>query len=260
MKKYIIIILAATAALLYNCGEDKMPFYSGNHSVYFLQPETNFSFGLLTVTDSTILLPVTVTGGPVDHDRHFDIVYDSVSGTPGVHFDTLPTRGIIPADSVSGGCRVTLHRVANDNAAYTIRARLVPNDDFRLDVKEKYHRGDTIDVTRFTLNYSSYITKPKIWDDRMFGYFSVAKYLVACDVTGRGAEFWGGKPDGQETMGYAVAIAVYINSKIAAGRDHALRDPDNPNPEDKGFMTMKGASPIFTGTVLAIPGDWAPAR
>jgi hypothetical protein len=260
MKKYFII-LSALALFLWNCEEDKLPFYSGNASVYFAQQEVNFAFGLLTVMDSVVYMPVIATGGPVDRDRHFSVVYDSVGGTPGIHFDPLPVEGTIFAGSASGLIPVNLHRVEDDKAIYSIYARLVPSEDFAMNLEEIYEpiTGDTIDVTRLTLTYSSDIAKPVGWMDVLYGYFSVAKYLVACEITGRDATFWNSMPSGSYPMAYAMAISTYVNSRILAGRDEALRDPGNTRPEDKGFMTMFGVYAGMGGSFISIPAEWEPA-
>jgi hypothetical protein len=260
MKKYLII-LAALAFFLWNCEEDKLPFYSGDESVYFSEQEINFAFGLFAVMDSVLYLPVTVTGGPIDRDRHFSVVYDSVGGTPDLHFDPLPVEGIVPAGDVTGYLPVSLHRVDGDDAIYSIYARLVPSEDFAMSLKEKYDAitGDTLDVTRLTLTYSSNITKPAYWMDVLYGYFSVAKYLLACELTGRDATFWNNPPSGAAPMAYAMAISTYVNSRILAGRDEALRDPGNTRPADKGFMTMYGVYESMGGSFVPIPAEWEPA-
>jgi hypothetical protein len=256
MKKYLIIV--ATSLLLWNCSEDKLPLYSGENAVYFKEKEINFAFGLMTVMDSVLRVPVTSTGAPVDHDRHFSVVYDSVSGTPGVHFDSLPAEGIFPANSSTGYIPVKLHRVNGDDAIYEIHFRLVPNDEFSINLPEKYNQRDTTDVTRAKLLYSSDITKPQGWQEVVYGYFSVSKYIVASKITGRDASFWSQNAS-QTSMALAPAIATYINSKILAGRDQALRDPGNPDPADKGFMTMRGANDYYAQYVK-IPDDWEPAN
>ncbi|MDR1274381.1 MAG: DUF4843 domain-containing protein [Odoribacteraceae bacterium] len=255
MKKYLIIL--ATSLLLWNCSEDKLPLYSGEHAVYFKEKEINFSFGLMSVMDSVVRVPVTSTGAPVGYDRHFRVVYDSVSGTPGTHFDPLPVEGIFPADSSTGYIPVKLRRVEGDDAIYEINLRLVANDEFSINLPEKYDQRDTIDVTRAKLTYSSAMTMPPAWVVGMFGYFSATKYVLFCELTGRDASFWSVPQNFSLCMALAAPISTYIDEKILAGRDHALRDPGNPNPEDKGFLTLRGA--IYL-TYTRIPDDWEPAN
>ncbi|MDR0766084.1 MAG: DUF4843 domain-containing protein [Odoribacteraceae bacterium] len=256
MKKYLIFLLGV---LLVNCSEDTLPLYNGVESIYFDKTgEINFSFGLLAVNDSTISIPVTATGPIVDRDRRFRVLYDSVSGQEGLHFDPLPDEGIFPAGSSKGYIPIRLHRVNGDNDIYQIHLRLVPSDDFSLDLTEKYSGSDTIDLTRVILNYSSSITKPNGWQDMIYGYFSVAKYLLASELTGRDETFWRANAS-QTSIALSPVITIYINSKILAGRDQALRDPGNTDPADKGFMTMRGINSYY-GQYVKIPDDWAPAN
>ncbi|MDR2414490.1 MAG: DUF4843 domain-containing protein [Odoribacteraceae bacterium] len=254
MKKYLTILLIP---LLAACSEDKLDLYHGVESIYFTTTEVNFSFGLLTVNDSTVNIPVTATGPIFDRDRHFRVVYDSVSGEEGVHFDPLPAECVFPAGQSRGYIPVRLHRVNEDNEIYQIHARLLPSDDFTLDLTEKYSGADTVDITRAVLNFSSAITRPAGWQEIIYGYFSVAKYLLASELTGRDESFWKANAS-QTSMALSPVIAIYINSKILAGRDQALRDPGNTQPEDKGFMTMRGINAYY-GQYVTIPADWAPA-
>jgi hypothetical protein len=258
MRKYVIILIGF---FLWNCSEDMVPFYSGEHAIYFVQGNTpgevNFAFGSLGVMDSVIRVAVTSTGPIVDYERRFRVEYDSVSGEEGIHFDSLPAEGIFPAGAANGYVPIRLRRVQDDQEIYTIRIRLVENEEFTLNLPEKYENRDTIDLVRMNLNYSSAFTKPLGWQELVYGYFSVAKYVVACEVTGRDATFWNANAS-QTSMALAPAIASYVNGRILAGRDQALRDPNNPYPQDKGFMTMRGAYATYAPTV-DIPDDWEPA-
>ena len=255
MKKCLIILLGVLFA---SCSEDTLPLYSGNESIYFKEANRNFSFGTMAVNDTTLLVNVTATGPIVDRERRFRVVYDSISGEDGVHFDPLPEEGVFPAAATTGYIPITLHRVVGDDEIHQIHLRLVPNEDFSLDLTEKYIEHDTTDLTRTILNYSSSLARPRGWQDMIFGYFSVAKYLVACEVTGRDESFWNQNAS-QTSIALSPAICIYINSKILAGRDQALRDPGNTDPADKGFMTMRGIN-YYYGEYVKIPDDWAPAN
>jgi hypothetical protein len=250
MKKYLIrLATGLSLLLLWNCSEDTLPFYSGENTVYFAQDSITFSFGLLTVPDTLLRVPVDVAGQIAGHERRFTVTYDSVSGTPGVHFDTLPLEGILPANSSKGYIPVRLLRVPGDKAHYMIRARLVASDEFAL----KFPRQD------LKLVYTSNVTQPAGWVEMFFGYFSPAKYEVVCEVTGRDGAFWLDPISIGLGLALCPLVATHINSKILAGRDHALRDPDNLDPDDKGFMTLRGVVSYYAQYVK-IPGDWEPAK
>ncbi|MDR2131651.1 MAG: DUF4843 domain-containing protein [Odoribacteraceae bacterium] len=258
MKKYVVLLLVLPGLLFTRCAEDTLPFYSGGESVYFENKEINFSFGFSTVMDSVIRVPVIATGPVVDRDRYFLVAYDSISGEEGTHFDPLPARGIFPAGQSRGYVPVRLLRVPGENEIRRVEMRLVAGDDFSLNLPFKFAGGDTTDVTRFTLNYSSAFTQPRGWMDMLYGYFSIAKYIVVCEITGKDESYWKQLPS-FTSMPLAPAISTYINSKILAGREHALRDPGNTDPRDKGFMTMRGISSTY-GQYVTIPDDWAPAN
>ncbi|MDR1414490.1 MAG: DUF4843 domain-containing protein [Odoribacteraceae bacterium] len=256
MKKYITIL--AAALFLAACEEDKLPLFSGEPVVYFESQSVSFGFGLLTVMDSTVRVPVLATGNLVDRDRHFAIAYDTIQGTPGTHFDPLPAEGILPANSHRGYVYVNLHRLMTDDSTYHIAMRLLPNDEFSINLPELFTGATPFDATTALLSYTSTIAKPLGWQEMVYGYFSVAKYFAASEATGRGPDFWSTGAS-QVSMMLSPIIANYVNSRILAGRDHALRDPGNTDPADKGFMTMRGINSYY-GQYVKIPDDWAPAE
>lgn len=255
MKKYIIVLLCF---LLWNCSEDEIPYYSGKTCIYFslMNPnnkdkfvdEMNFSFGLLSVMDSVVRVPVTAMGDTVGYDRYFSFVVDSMTGTEGVHFD-LPEEGILPAGQAKGYIPITLHRVLDEDSIRYISLRLLPNAEFELNLPETYSGRDSLNMTRATLTFSSSITKPLYWMDSWFGYFSVTKYNLFNELCGKDAAYWSAAPNSAVHVALAGIFRSYVNSKIVEGQAAALRDPQNK--QEKGYMTVRGAS-----GAEKIPADW----
>jgi len=252
MRKYVIILLSF---FLWNCSQEELPLYNGKTCIYFSDKDTkgflkemNFSFGLLNVMDSVIQIPVAVTGDTVNYDRYFSFTVDSTTATEGVHFD-LPEQGVLPAGKAVGYIPVALHRIVDDNEIYNLYLRLLPDENFELNIPEAYSDKDTIDLTRMTLNFSSSITQPRIWRESMFGYFSVAKYNTFSEVCGKDAAYWDSNPSAMAQMALGTVLQTYIEQKILDGQEEALRDPSNK--EDKGYMTMRGK-----GGYMKIPESW----
>lgn len=254
MRKYIVILLGL---FLWSCSQEEMPLYKGKTCVYFnikdaislsATDEMNFSFGLLNVMDSVFQIPVMATGDLVDYDRYFDFVMDSTTATEGVHFE-LPEKGVIPAGKETGYIAVPLHRIVDDEEIYQLHLRLLPNETFELNLPEAYVSSDTVDLLRMTLNFSSSITKPMMWMDAYFGYFSVAKYNAFCDICGKDASYWEGYPSAMLHLALANVMKAYIEQKMLEGPEAALRDPSNK--QEKGYMTMRGVSGY-----MKVPDSW----
>lgn len=255
MRKYIVILLGV---FLWSCSQEEMPLYNGKTCIYFnikdaisssATDEMNFSFGLLNVMDSVFQIPVMATGDLADYDRYFDFVMDSTTAMEGVHFD-LPEKGVIPAGKNAGYIAVPLHRIVDDEKIYQLHLRLLPNETFELNLPEAYVSSDTVDLLRMTLNFSSSITKPMMWMDNYFGYFSVAKYNAFCEICGKDASYWEGKPNAMVHLALAGIMQAYIEQKMLEGPEAALRDPSNK--QEKGYMTMRG----ILGKYMKVPDSW----
>lgn len=257
MKKYIYII-GLLVFSLWSCQEDEVMQWQGKTCIYFsyMDPanynrfsnDMGFSFGLTNSMDTVIYIPVTATGDPVNYDREFSYVIDSITGVEGVQYDPLPAKGIFPADSTEGYIAVSLHRVLDDDSLYYMYFRLIPDENFEINIPEAYS-GDTTSLTRFTFSYSSSIAKPQYWMEGFLGYFSLAKYNVCYELTG---QTWTTRPDAMLTVAYGQIFQTYVESRILEGKDAALRDPSNHEPGEEGYMTMRG----IYGSYVTIPEEW----
>lgn len=257
MKKYIYII-GLLIFSLWSCQEDEVMQWQGKTCIYFsyMDPanrdrfsnDMGFSFGLTNSMDTVIYIPVTATGDPVNYDREFSYVIDSITGVEGVQYDPLPAKGIFPADSTEGYIAVSLHRVLDDDSLYYMYFRLIPDENFEINIPEAYS-GDTTSLTRFTFSYSSSIAKPQYWMDGYLGYFSLAKYNVCYELTG---QTWQTRPNAMLMIAYGQIFQTYVESRILEGKDAALRDPSNHEPGEEGYMTMRG----IYGNYVTIPEEW----
>ena len=257
MKKYIYII-GLLVFSLWSCQEDEVMQWQGKTCIYFsyMDPanrdrfsnDMGFSFGLTNSMDTVIYIPVTATGDPVNYDREFSYVIDSITGVEGVQYDPLPAKGIFPADSTEGYIAVSLHRVLDDDSLYYMYFRLIPDENFEINIPEAYS-GDTTSLTRFTFSYSSSIAKPQYWMDGYLGYFSLAKYNVCYELTG---QTWQTRPNAMLMIAYGQIFQTYVESRILEGKDAALRDPSNHEPGEEGYMTMRG----IYGNYVTIPEEW----
>ena len=258
MKKYIYII-GAVLIFLWSCQEDEVMQWQGKTCIYFSQMQaTNsdvfvndmgFSFGLTNSMDTVIHIPVTATGDIVDYERTFSYVIDSITGEEGVQYDPLPEKGVFPANSNTGYIPISLHRILEDDSLYYIYLRLIPDENFDINIPEAYEDNDTTDLTRFTFNYSSSIAKPAMWMEQMLGYFSLAKYNLCYELTG---QTWETMPsNAMLAMAYFQIFQTYVESRILEGKDAALRDPSNHYPGEEGYMTLRGKSGAMT-----IPEEW----
>lgn len=258
MKKYIYII-GLLVFSLWSCQEDEVMQWQGKTCIYFsykqngandaFSNDMGFSFGLTNSMDTVIYIPVTATGDPVNYDREFSYVIDSITGVEGVQYDPLPAKGIFPADSTEGYIAVSLHRVLDDDSIYYMHFRLIPNEEFDLNIPEAYNGNDTTSLTRFTFSYSSSIAKPQYWMDSFLGYFSLAKYNLCYELTG---QTWQTRPNAMLMIAYGQIFQTYVESRILEGKDAALRDPSNHEPGEEGYMTMRG----IYGSYVTIPEEW----
>lgn len=257
MKKYIYII-GLLVFSLWSCQEDEVMQWQGKTCIYFsyMDPanrdrfsnDMGFSFGLTNSMDTVIYIPVTATGDPVNYDREFSYVIDSITGVEGVQYDPLPAKGIFPADSTNGYIAVSLHRILDDDSLYYMYFRLIPDENFEINIPEAYS-GDTTSLTQFTFSYSSSIAKPQYWMDGYLGYFSLAKYNVCYELTG---QTWQTRPNAMLMIAYGQIFQTYVESRILEGKDAALRDPSNHEPGEEGYMTMRG----IYGSYVTIPEEW----
>ena len=256
MKNYILILLCF---LLWNCQEDELPLYHGKSCVYFsamsnidysvFVNQMSFSFGMTSVMDTVLYLPVTGTGDTTGYDRYFSFVVDSTTAQEGLHFDPLPEKGILPAGSAVGYIPITLHRVLDDDSLYQIHFRLVSDNEFEVNIPEAYDdSNDTTDLTRLTLTFSSSIAQPNGWIVQMLGYFSLAKYNLCYELTG---ETWETIPNASLAMAYGNIFNNYISSRILEGKEKALKDPQNK--QEGGYMSMRGRT---MGSVMNVPEEW----
>ncbi|TDQ79219.1 DUF4843 domain-containing protein [Sphingobacterium yanglingense] len=152
-----------------------------------------FSFGVLNsdVTDTLIKLHMRAIGAPVDQDRQFVLSVNSQLSDAQSDEYEIEKNFIIPANSLSAIVPIRIKRSARTESA---SATLVMD----VSVNENFIPGPKLEIVgqptsgpRFTLRWTSQLTKPAAWDDFPYaalyfclGEYSTAKHQIIIDATG----------------------------------------------------------------------------
>lgn len=255
--------------ILSACSEDKLKLFDGPASLYFDQQSAlgarldtvAFSFGLTSVNDTVFRIRVKGTGEVVDYDRSFRVeVERSENAREGVNYE-LPDEFVFRANRSYDYLPVTLFRGGeDDDTTRFISFRLLPNDHFEVGklpyILHGTNQKDTLDATRITLRFTSYMDKPLSWNESWLGYFSITKFILINDLCGISAQDWidwGYAPPIGNMHAWIGMLENYLLMKLAEGPEAAIKDPKGT----KGYMTMRGR--IQHGeeyNPIVIPDNW----
>lgn len=184
--KTIIKISLIAIFFLGSCTYNDLKLYNDNPSIYFAgDTDIDFTFSKYKGGNTaTILIPVEIGGYKSDTDRSFtmEVVSDSTTATPSVHYKSLGTTFTMPKDSFKVHVPVEIYN--NDpvlkNEKVRLYLRIVANGNFINGVFNKQE---------LSLYISDILIKPKIWDSVYSGFFGVysqtkhRKILEICDIT-----------------------------------------------------------------------------
>ena len=242
--KYIILfipLLFAGAA----CKKQQLLTYSIKDNIYFNYAplaarmdtaNVSFAYSPLSVQDTTILIPIQVTGVPKGQDRTFIITVDPSSTETATGHYTLPAQFIMPAGKLIDSLPVKLHRAADlQDTVKTLILNLEPNQNFNTDIKAL----GTIGVLSFKINASDILLAGPYWNSifaTYFGTFSVKKLQLMNQIVGMPLNFpITGIYDlnlSADASLYAIAMSRYLKDQAAAG--NTIYEDDGVTPMTMG--------------------------
>lgn len=211
----IILSLLAAVLLFGSCKEDKLLTYDRSDNVYFrhkrwvspngIEHNTQltydginyavvaynvkealdsitFSFARLdeSITEATMIVPVTVVGDVADVDRKFGYkIRETSTAVEGVDYRILDA--FIPAKKIHGGLVVELSREAlnKEGSFLYIDLELIANENFTVQYdsipRNSVNEKNLVSTLTFRVWFSNSLLQPKNWFLFEIGYFSSRK-------------------------------------------------------------------------------------
>ena len=268
MKRSFYTFLAGSLLLMgSSCKKEALLTYKADNNIYFsyiigADPATDywglytdtldftFSFSDASVTDSTLLLPVGVTGVASSEDRTFNLAVDPAStAKPGLNYE-VPSSLQVKAGRTSDTIRIRIYRTPElKTTAVSLLLSLQENDQFKTQVQFRPRSprsptnisdGDSVKTTTFKLSIADMLAAGPYWAQHYqysFGNFSEKKVRLMNQVTGMPLSFWS-KPlntaqERSEAAYYGGFFARYLSDQAFAG---------NTIFEDDGITPMKMGS------------------
>ncbi|ANI88660.1 hypothetical protein A9P82_04780 [Arachidicoccus ginsenosidimutans] len=247
--KYIGLFIC-TLCLLASCKKDTLLTYDAKDNIYFNWGGTpqqvrydsvsvSFGFSPESVKDTTIMIPMAVTGSAANTDREFNISVDPASTEIAATHYVLPTSFVMHAGKVLDSFPVKLLRAADlEDTVQTLILNLSPNDNFNTDIKIFPGNGisDTVNALQLRLFVADGLTAGPYWNNcaYYFGTFSVKKVRLLNTVTGMPLDFpshgiiYDLGSSAEATL-YAITMNRYLQDQAAAG---------HPVYEDDGVTLM----------------------
>ncbi len=246
--KYIGLFIGSLYALV-SCKKDKLLTYNTKDNIYFNwggaaaqvrydSVSISFAFSPSTVQDSTILVPVSVTGVAANTDREFSVSVDTASTETAADY-VLPETFIMPAGKVVDSMPVKLLRTADIlDITKTLVLNLNANDNFNTGIKIFPGNGisDTINALKLSIYVTDGLVAGPYWSlcAPYFGTFSIKKVYLLNTVTGMPVNFpshgiiYDLSSSAEATL-WAITMSRYLKDQAAAG---------HPVYEDDGVTLM----------------------
>ncbi|SEW35040.1 DUF4843 domain-containing protein [Chitinophaga arvensicola] len=197
MKKPIyILILFAIAGVFAACKKQQLMTYNAPDNIYFFYKRNNvrldtmdfsFAYSPLSVTDSIVKIPFTITGVPVNNDREFVVTVDpSSTAKPGVNF-VLPDKFVLSAGKLVDSFSIKLIRTKDlQTNTLSLRLNLNANNNFQIALKD-IASAPGVNALSFKINISDVLNQGSFWSgvySTYFGTFSVKKLRLLNQVAG----------------------------------------------------------------------------
>lgn len=254
MKNIIFVgCLFLTSFLFYSCEKEGVTMYEESPAIYFSETSRSYTFieniEQIKIGFDTVKVPLQISGSAMDYLRKVKMIVASD--------DTLHTatddmfsfgEGIVEAKQFKGYIPVRVnYSSALDDSVYSIRLRLVPNDDFP---------GVDLLQRTFTLSVTNKLTSPSNWWKLMdyFGAYSNSWYQFILETTGLSSlPYWCqegsigyGNPDPEKWT-----MTLYEVKAYAAQVRVALEDYNRKHPNDK--LTHHGNAGKNEGKEVKMP-------
>jgi archaellin len=246
MKRLSILLLAIL--FLVSCKINRIKTFQGKDNIYFPkkavsgQPNLGIggrfqndtlavSFGLSpNKQDSIIKIPVRVTGDIKDFDRSYKIrILNNATAKKGTDFKILNDNFVIKKGKYSDRVKIQLNNTSNfKNKPIHFTIKLLPNKDFKTNLKYKMVDEEKVGVTTFEVYQTNIIQKPIYWIPYYFGDYSVKKYLLIINHFDLDVVLPHHFYDYYSNFEYyAIQLQMYLDKKAAEG-DPILDEDGSP--------------------------------
>ncbi|PKO99829.1 MAG: hypothetical protein CVU13_04700 [Bacteroidetes bacterium HGW-Bacteroidetes-8] len=184
--KNIFKICIIYCLIMSSCSYNDLKTYNDKTSLYFAgDTDIDFSFTKYRGgSTAVIMVPIEIGGYKSDVDRSFkmELVNDSTTATPALHFKNPGTSFIMPKDSFKVHLPLEIYNTDPElkNSKVRVYLRIIPNETFINGVNYKQS---------LSVYISNILIKPKIWDSvysMFFGVYSQNKHrkiLEICDIS-----------------------------------------------------------------------------
>lgn len=202
MKKYIypIFTLLLLGSVFSSCKKGLNDF-DGQTGIYFLRAveplrvndalldstQVTFSYTKASTIDSVLLIPVRISGAPLNTDRDYQLSVDPVTDAIlNQHYQILNSRIFIPANKVTDTLKVKLLRTTDmQTKSYTLVLNLESNEHFKTTMKDRLidqATGKRLSLISHRIYFTDVLVKPKAWLDAYLGTFSRKKLYFMGEV------------------------------------------------------------------------------
>lgn len=201
MKKniYLIFSVMLLGSIFSSCKKGLKDF-DGASGIYFLRAvvrptvtsplldttAVSFGFAAPTTKDSTLLLPIMISGPIANVDRSYKLSFDpSSTAVLNQHFQILNPQLVIRANQVIDTLKVKLLRTPDMlTQTYSLVLKLESNDNFKTTIRDQYDptTGKQINLINHRITFSDLLVKPKAWLDAYLGPFSRKKLYLMGEV------------------------------------------------------------------------------
>jgi hypothetical protein len=245
-----------------SCKKEKLMTYNANDNIYFNYSTgtdpiryadstvVTFAFNNADVKDTTIRIPVVVTGVVSDHDRTYAIMTDAGTSAVSNTDYILPSSFTIAAGKTSDTLLIRLNRTAVlKDTSRVLRLRLKATDNFQTRIQYRsgsYYDisyiapGDTISVQTFKVIVSDRLEAGPYWSEYhyYFGEFSEKKVRLMNQLTGMPLDFWSvdmysSQRQQANATYYGGFMFRYLSDQAAAG--NIITEADGVTPMEMGM-------------------------
>jgi hypothetical protein len=197
---YVIAVFLFLCTGIIACKKD-LKTYDGEEGIYFLNSyrfsngsqsgvdstAISFAYAKSTTKDSTIFLPVKISGKSASIDREFKLTIDPAStALKGTHYEMLSETFLIPANQVTGVVGIKLKRTSDMvDRNFLLVLKLEDNNNFKTlmqDVVINTTTGKKRSYIQHTVWINDILKKPKSWFETYLGPFTKKKLFLLADL------------------------------------------------------------------------------
>lgn len=191
----VIVACKREPLITYNTPDNIFFYYKLSTGHYYNDSmDVPFAIRSANLRDTTLSIPLGVSGTPAAFDRSYSVVADPASSAvEGIHYELPDLK--IHAGVVKDTLRLLLKRAADLTAGKKkLILRLQPNEYFQTDLRYwKSSTRDSVPMLQFTVTVSDLLEAGPYWQSvytRFFGKFSKKKMYLINERLGMPLDFW----------------------------------------------------------------------